>query len=172
VTGRERSRGAPAGAGAQQPLTDETRAKIIALALQELPVRVIAAEAGCSTGSVSKVCRLAGVVLDRSRTAAATEARRADAAAHRAELSAELLALSRDELARLSRPHTEYWGIGGAAPAVLSKTMSEPPPRARHDLIRGAMALLDRSIRLSEADEHRNVGDVDRWLEYVMGGAP
>ncbi|WP_055491696.1 hypothetical protein [Streptomyces sp. TP-A0356] len=169
--GGERSGAAHARAGGQRPLSDEQRAQIIALAQQEFPVRQIAAEVGSSTGSVSTVCRLAGVVLDRRQTQAATRARQVDAAARRAELAEELLALSRDELARLRRPHTEYWGVGGSTPTVLSRTMPEPPPRARRDLIGGAVALLDRYMRLIEADRGRSdYSDVDRWLAGMTGG--
>lgn len=170
----ERSKAAPAGTRATEPLSDETRARIIALALQELPVRAIAQEAGCSTGSVSNVCRLAGIFLDRGRTRAATEARRADAAAARAELAAELIALTRDELARLRRPHTEYWGVGGAEPVVLSQLMPEPPPRARRDLISGAMALVDRHLKLVAVDagNGRDLSDVDEWLDHLLTTPP
>jgi hypothetical protein len=168
-SGRERSRGVPCARGTQ-PLTDETRARIISLAQQELPVRAIAGEVGCSTGSVSNVCRLAGIPLDRGRTRAATEARQADAAAARAELAADLIALARDELARLRRPHTEYWGVGGSEPVVLSQLMPEPPPRARRDLISGAMALVDRHVKLTavNAGNGSELSDVDEWLGHIL----
>jgi transposase-like protein len=168
---RERSADATHARGAQ-PLSDETRARIIALAQQELPVRAIAAEVGCSTGSVSNVCRLAGIPLDRGHTRAATEARQADIAAARTELAAELVALARDELARLRRPHTEYWGIGGSEPVVLSQLMPEPPPRARRDLITGAMALVDRHVKLTAVDAGNsdNLSAVDAWLAGMIGG--
>ena len=91
----------------ERPLSDEAKARIIELAEQELPVRQIAAEVGCSTGSVSKVCKRAGIQLDRSRTQAAADAHRVSAAARRAELADELLAIARDELRRLRRTHTE-----------------------------------------------------------------
>jgi hypothetical protein len=171
-SGRERSRGVPRTRDAG-PLSDETRARIIVLAQQEFPVRAIAAEVGCSAGSVSNVCRLAGIPLDRGRTRAATEARQADAAAARAELAAELVALARDELARLRRPHTEYWGVGGSEPTVLSQLMPEPPPRARRDLISGAMALVDRHVKLTTVDagNGRDLADVDAWLAGMTGGS-
>jgi hypothetical protein len=167
----ERSRAATHARGAQ-PLSDETRVRIITLAQQELPVRAIAAEVGCSIGSVSNVCRLAGIPLDRGRTKAATEARQADARAARAELAAELVALARDELARLRRPHTEYWGVGGSEPVVLSQLMPEPPPRARRELISGAMALVDRHVKLTEVDARNSadLSDVDAWLTGMIGG--
>jgi hypothetical protein len=69
-------------------------------------VRQIAAEAGCSIGSVSNVCRLAGIPLDKGHKRAVAAARKVQAEADRAELAA----LARDELARLRRPHREYWG--------------------------------------------------------------
>ncbi|MFC9637139.1 helix-turn-helix domain-containing protein [Streptomyces mirabilis] len=167
----ERSAGVRARAGGQRPLSDEVRARIIALAEQELSVRQIAAEVGCSTGSVSTVCRLAGVQLDRRRTQTATRARQVQAAAVRAELSDELLAMARDELLRLRRPHTEYWGVGGKEPTVLSVAMPEPPPRARRDLIGGAMALLDKHLRLVETDRSStDHSDVDQWLASLTGG--
>ena len=167
----ERSGGSAAHARGQAPLSDETRARIVALAQQELPVRMIAAEAGCSTGSVSNVCRLAGIPLDRGKTKSATQARQADTAARRAELAADLLALARDELARLRRPHTEYWGVGGKDPTVLSAVMAEPPPRSRRDLISGAMALIDRHMKIEAMESGDDHSDVDGWLAYV-GAAP
>ncbi len=80
---RGRSSRASAHAGSAA-LSDEARALIIALAQQELSVRAIAARAGCSTGSVSNVCRLAGIPLDRGKTRAATEAKQAGMRARRA----------------------------------------------------------------------------------------
>ena len=134
-------------------------------------MRQIAAEVGCSTGSVSNVCRLAMVPLDHSRTRAAADARQVTAKARRAELADELLALARDELARLRRPHTEYWGVGGQEPTVLSVTMPEPPPRARRDLISGAMSLVDRHVRLVAVDgAQEDYSEVDRWLDWMQGG--
>ena len=169
MTGRRERSGEPR-TRAGGPLSDETRERIIALALQELPVRQIAAEAGCSTGSVSNVCRLAGIPLDKGQTQAAAAARKVQAEANRTELAAELAALARDELARLRRPHREYWGVGGAAPVVLSQLMPEPPPRARRDLIAGAMALVDRSEKLRQAGRAGDFSDVDRWLAAMLGG--
>lgn len=133
-------------------------------------MRTIAAEAGCSTGTVSNVCRLAGIPLDKGRTRAAAEARRTAAKAVRAELADELLVLARDELARLRRPYTQYWGVGGREPAVLSVTMPEPPPSARRDLISGAMSLIDRHARLVALDgANEDFSAVDRWLDAMMG---
>jgi hypothetical protein len=166
----ERS-GQHARAGAGFPLPDAVRARIIALAEQELPVRQIAAEVGCSTGSVSMVCKHAGVQLDRSRTRVATQARTAQVAARRAELADELLDLAHGELLRLRRPHTEYWAAGGQQPTLLSVTMPEPPPRARRDLISGAMALLDRHLKMAEAARATaDHSDVDQWLASLTGG--
>jgi AraC-like DNA-binding protein len=168
----ERS-GQPARAGSGFPLSDAVRARIIALAEQELSVRQIAAEVGCSTGSVSTVCRLAGVQLDRSRTRVATQARTAQVAARRAELADELLDLAHGELLRLRRPHTEYWPVGGQQPTLLSVAMPEPPPRARKDLISGSMALLDRHLKMAEAARARaDHSEVDQWLLSLTGGAP
>ncbi|WP_269858748.1 hypothetical protein [Streptomyces sp. RPT161] len=167
----ERSGEPHARAGGQQPLSDETRARIIALALQELPVRQIATEVGCATGSVSNVCRLAGVQLDRRQTQAATRGRIVQAATRRSELAEELLDQVREELLRLRRPHVEHWAVGGQAPSVLSVAMPEPPPRARRDLISGAMALLDRHLRLIEANrESADYSQVDAWLASLIGG--
>ena len=108
--------------------------------------------------------------LDRGRTRAATEARQADARAARAELAADLVALARDELARLRRPHVEYWGVGGSEPTVLSQLMPEPPPRARRDLINGAMAMVDRHLKLTAVDAANggSLADVDKWLGHLL----
>lgn len=136
-------------------------------------MRQIAAEVGCSTGSVSNVCRLAGIPLDKGQTRAAAAARKVQAETDRAELAAELAALARDELARLRRPHREFWDVGGAEPVVLSQLMPEPPPRARRDLISGAMALVDRHLKLTAVDagNGRGLADVDAWLAAMTGGS-
>jgi transposase-like protein len=169
---RERS-GAASHARGAQPLSDETRERIIALATQEMSVRAIAAAVGCSTGSVSNVCRLAGIPLDKGQTRAAAAARKVQAETDRAELASELAALARDELARLRRPHREYWGVGGAEPVVLSQLMPEPPPRARRDLISGAMALVDRHLKLTAVDAGNSdsLSNVDAWLAGMTGGS-
>jgi len=113
------------------------------------------------------------VRLDGSRTQAAADARRAGARERRAALADELLELARDELARLRRPHTEHWGVGGSSPSVLSVTMPEPPPRARRDLISGAMQLVDRHAKLTAMDAASgDLSEVDRWLEWITGGEP
>jgi hypothetical protein len=97
--------------------------------------------------------------------AAAAAAQKVQAEADRAELAA----LARDELARLRRPHREYWGFGGATPVVLSQLMPEPPPRARRDLIARAMALVDRSEKLRQGALAEDYSNVDAWLAGILG---
>jgi hypothetical protein len=50
--------------------------------------------------------------------------------------------------------------------------MSEPPPRARRDLISGAMALVDRHVKLTALDAGSGAGlsAVDDWLTWLMAG--
>lgn len=56
---------------------------------------------------------------------------------------------------------------------VLSVTMPEPPPRARRDLILGAMALVDRHARLAAMDSgDRDLSAVDQWLEHILKDGP
>jgi len=55
---------------------------------------------------------------------------------------------------------------------VLSQTMPEPPPRARRELINGAMALVDRHLRLAEAESDGDFSAVDKWLASVMPESP
>ena len=67
------------------------RQQIVNLAREGMPRNEIARHMRCSTETVSKWAHRAGIRFDRTKTAAATEARQADTAARRAEAAAGLL---------------------------------------------------------------------------------
>jgi transposase-like protein len=77
TTKRTRGNVAPAK---RAPLTDVERARIVELVGTGLSCGEVAREVGRHASTVSRVARDAGLSFDRSQTAAATEAKQADAA--------------------------------------------------------------------------------------------
>ncbi|MGC2997415.1 hypothetical protein ACPF8X_03160 [Streptomyces sp. G35A] len=77
--------------GANDPIPEETRAEVLRLAREGVARNEIARLTGISTASVSRICQAEDNVFDRSRTAAATQARVADLRAARIKSATGLL---------------------------------------------------------------------------------
>ena len=74
------------------PITDEQRQQVLRLAREgTLSRNQIAKDVGVSAGSVTNICKAAGVSFDRTATEVAVRSRKADLAARRAELQLQLL---------------------------------------------------------------------------------
>ena len=68
-------------------ITDEQRQQVLRLAREgTLSRNQIAKDVGVSAGSVTNICKAAGVSFDRTATEVAVRSRKADLAARRAEL--------------------------------------------------------------------------------------
>jgi hypothetical protein len=73
------------------PIPEETRLEVLRLAREGVARNEIARQTGISTASVSRICQGEPNLFDRSRTAAATQARAADLKAQRVGLASGLL---------------------------------------------------------------------------------
>ncbi|MCT9078778.1 helix-turn-helix domain-containing protein [Streptomyces fulvoviolaceus] len=76
---------------ANDPIPEETRAEVLRLAREGVARNEIARQTGISTASVSRICQGEPDLFDRSRTAAATQARAVDLKAARISLASGLL---------------------------------------------------------------------------------
>lgn len=76
---------------ANDPIPEETRAEVLRLAREGVARNEIARQTGISTASVSRICQGEPALFDRSRTAAATQARAVDLKAARISLASGLL---------------------------------------------------------------------------------
>ncbi|WP_406360339.1 helix-turn-helix domain-containing protein [Streptomyces sp. NBC_00715] len=76
---------------ANEPIPEETRAEVLRLAREGVARNEIARQTGVSTASVSRICQGEEGLFDRSRTAAATQARVVDLKAARINTASGLL---------------------------------------------------------------------------------
>ncbi|MEU9183357.1 helix-turn-helix domain-containing protein [Streptomyces sp. NPDC048484] len=77
--------------GANDPIPDEVRGEVLRLAREGMARNEIARLTGVSTASVSRICQGEEGLFDRSRTAAATQARVIDLKAARLSAATGLL---------------------------------------------------------------------------------
>lgn len=130
----------------------------------------IAREMDRSGGVISKYAAQLGLSFDRSAVQAATEARKADAKAKRAELELLLLDDARRLRAQVWEPHT-YIDHGGKDYVRVEWTQDEPTPTDKLKLMQATGNAIDRSLRLSTHDSDQGVeaarsllGDLGRAL--------
>lgn len=151
----------------QQRLTDAQRLSICELADEGLSVREVAARLGVAPSTVTRTARRMGLAFDRSATERATAARVADAKARRAQTAMRLLELANAELDRLNRPYRAHAFVGGQMAGYLEHVLPQPDAAARLAIVRAAGHLVDRHVRLAEADGS------DEGLDHarsVLGG--
>lgn len=134
-----------------EPLTDDERERIVALARAGHPRNHVAREVGRSPGVVSKVCKAAGVSFDREAVKSATEARQADNQAKRAQLQSDLL----DDAIRLREQLWEpcvVYNFGGRDNTYEQHTLDQPDAAGKATLLRAVGIAVDKSVRLAEVD--------------------
>jgi hypothetical protein len=100
---------------------------------------------------ISKACAELGLSFDRSAVQAATEARKADAAAKRALLQVDLLDDAQRLRAQLWQPATVF-NFGGKDNTYEERTLDEPPFADKLKIMQAVGAAVDRSLRLAEHD--------------------
>lgn len=133
-------------------------------------VRSIAARFGVAVSTVSR----AGKALDlqpelRSMTKSATEAKRADMAAQRAEVSALLLNEAHRAVLDMRRPSVIY-NFGGKDNTYAEKAVDQPPFGDRRQLATTAAILLDKHRMLDQYDAQQGLSSaVDDWLIDRLG---
>lgn len=140
------------------PITDQQRADVLRLAREgTLSRNQIAKDVGVSAGSVTNICKAAGVSFDRAATEVAVRSRKADLAARRAELQLRLLVEAEDALAQLHKPVT-YWASGSrksgeaAWPEWLEREATRPEPADQLKLVQAATMAITTSQKMADAE--------------------
>lgn len=134
-------------------------------------VRSIAKEFGVAPSTVTRIFQRADppIVVDRSKTAPATEARIEDMKARRAKIAEQALDEVTRMLGLLTQPHTVIgWHQGTAGEHVIDRPTSS-------DVKNYAIAIgimLDKHQQLARFDsDDRELSAVDAWLDHITGGA-
>jgi hypothetical protein len=146
----------PRGTAAQRKSVAELHAK-------GLGRNTIARELGISAGQVTNIARDLGLSFDRTATAVATEARKADCADRRSRLEEQLLDDAERLRAQVWAPH-EYIDHGGKEFVEVRWLQDEPTPADKLKLIQAARQALDGSLRITQLDAEAGDAPVKAML--------
>lgn len=150
------------------PLTDADRARILELHAQGMSRNDIHRETGRSAAAVTKVVHDAGLSFDRSATAAATEARKADLAARRASLREKYLQRADELLEQMTQPCTVF-NFGGKDNTYAEHQLTKPPVKDLRDLMQAASIATTAEIRIAQADQNQGVEAARSLLAGIAG---
>ena len=138
------------------PVSDDELARLRELHGAGLSCQQIGREMNRNAGTISRHAAVMGLSFDPSKVRAATEARVADIAARRAEVSAQFLQI--------------VGKINGTVLALLDDPDSGVKPWGLRDYAYAASAYFDRHLSQVDHDTtSENSSEVDRWLEHMTG---
>lgn len=140
--------------------------RLKALHGQGLSCNKIAHELGVVPSVISRQAKRLGLSFDRTRTAAANEARRVDAAARRLQLELSLLE-DADHIRRRIRSPMLYFEWGGKDHDYAEKRVSEPTPADQLKLMQAVGVAVDRSIKIAEHETGSGVERAKSMLTAV-----
>ena len=132
-------------------------------------LRTIATEMRWAKQTISKRAIEHGLSFDRSRTAAATQARVIDAKAKRAELALALLEDADRLRAQLWAPSLVF-NFGGRDNTYEEHTLDKPTYADQLKIMQALGAGIDRHIKLVQVDtDNSDTAAVDKWLGHMIG---
>lgn len=136
-----------------RPVTDEDHADVIRLHGEGLSRNAICKQIGRSGRVVSRIAEEHGLTFERGeQIAAATEAKKIDAAARRAELQLGSLDAANRLLGQMFAP-TKVFNFGGKENDYNERQHDEPPFRDKRDIAVALQALATTALRLAEYDK-------------------
>jgi transposase len=138
--------------GVSTPLTKAEIATIRKLHGQGKSRNDIARELQRSGSTISRTCMDLGLRFDRTRIAAATEARKADAAARRSELELRLLEEADLFLEELHAPYLAF-SFGGKDNTYAEELHDEPDATSKLKLMQSAGIAIDRALKLADTGD-------------------
>ncbi len=154
-----------------RPITDDDRRQVAELHSQSLTRNAIAREMGRSGRTVSRIAADLGLTFERAQVRAATEARKQDAKARRAQLALDLLDDAARLRAQLWKPAVVF-NFGGRENVYEEHQLDQPPAADQLKLVQAATIAIGKSI---DIDKHDRVDDslngVDAWLAAMTGQA-
>lgn len=143
------------------PWTDEEDQQLRDLAAAEQPISKMATATDRHPSSVKRRLDKLGIHLNRTQTAAATQAKVIDAKARRAALELALLEDAEKLRQQVWQPHT-YFDWGGKDHDFATHDVDEPTPSDKLKLMQAVGQAVDRSLKIS-------VHDVDTGVTEAIG---
>ncbi|MBB2941945.1 transposase-like protein [Actinoplanes lutulentus] len=135
-------------------MTDADRQRVVGLHAKGKSRNAIATELGRSSRTISKICAEHDPPLsfERTRTAAATAAKKADGAALRAELQLNAPDAAGKLMAQMFAP-TKVFNFGGKENDYNEVQHDEPPFHDKRDIATAIQALANTALKLAEYDK-------------------
>jgi hypothetical protein len=134
------------------PVTDAERQRVAELHAQGKSRNAIATDLGRSGRTISKIAAELGLTFERTRTAAATAAKKADGAARRAQLQLDSLDAAGRLLGQMFAP-TVVYNFGGKENDYNERSVDEPPFADKRNIATAIQALANTALRLAEYDK-------------------
>lgn len=152
-----------------KPIAGTTRQQILDLHGLGKSCNAIARETGVSASTVSKVCRVAGLLFDRSKTGAAVAARAVDTRARRAALKECLLEDAHRLRKQLWEPTTVF-NFGGKDNTLASATIKEPLFVDKKNILSAVGIAVDKVEKLEKLDGDGGVRDAESMIQKLIDG--
>ncbi|MCL3994438.1 helix-turn-helix domain-containing protein [Streptomyces lavenduligriseus] len=153
----------------QRPVTEADYDEVRRLHAQGLGRNAIAREMGRGPRTVSVIAAELGLDFDRSMTAEATRARKADLEERRV-LLAEALQGDAERLTEQLWQRAKVFNIGGKNNTYTDHDVDEPPAEAKKNLMAAAGIAVEKSLKLVPLDREdlEGLAAVDAWLRGMM----
>lgn len=154
-------------------ISDDQKTEVLTLHAQGLARNEIARRVGISAGSVTNICRDAGLTFDRSETKHATEARQVDLAAGRIRLAEKMLAASEAMLDDIDGEYLVY-NFGGKDNTYTEHLLDSAPVEVKRNIITTAGITFDKLTRIVEKSDtglEQAVGVLDTLAEGFRAAA-
>lgn len=129
-------------------------------------LHAVAAEMGRSKATVSRHAALLGLGWDRAQTKDATKAKKADAAARRAQLQLDLLEDAAKLREQLWKPTTVF-SFGGKDNIFNSRELPQPPHVDQLKLVQATSAAINAYGRLEQLDTAADTDDAKSMLAQL-----
>jgi hypothetical protein len=154
---------------APQMWTDADEQTLRDLHATGMTLTAIAKQMGRSKNTISKYAERLGLSWDRTRTAAATEARKIDAAARRVALEERYL-VEADRLLDQLREQAVVYSFGGAENTYNEHTLAKPTYADQRNIMQASSIATTAANRLRDLSVDTDASAVDQWADHILGG--
>lgn len=158
---------------AARTFNEETHARMLALHAEGFSLRHIAEQLGWAPSTVSKHAKAAGILFNRSQTAAATHAHKVDLAAESIALAEEMVAAAKELLRDRHKPFLVF-NFGGKDNTYAEHELAKAPIEAVRNAVVTAGIAFDKARRIVERTNPELAsaeGLVDRFAAALEAGA-
>lgn len=151
-----------------RPWTDDDDQRMVDLHAAGYTLTAIAKELGRSTDTIHKYSKRAGLSWDRSKTAAATEAKKIDVAARRVALEERYLAEALQMLDNLHAP-TIMHSFGGKDNVHNCVELDKPLYADQRNIAQASATMANAANRLRDMTVDSEASAVDQWVGDMLG---